>query len=596
MPGGFGPPAWQGAPALRESLPYRAIVAVDAEFKVTSGGHPEPICLVATDMLSGTTYRLNTTDLRQLKAPPYPHGPDTLTVAYYASAEWQCYLALGWPLPENVLDLFAEFRNVTNGRRSPLGDKLLAALTYYGLDGMAVAEKKAMQALAARGGPYTEAEEAALIDYCGADVDALVKLLPRILPDILAASGLPRALLRGRYTRAVAHMEYTGIPVDVATLALLRAHWSTIKAELVARINPLYGVYDGTSFRADRFMAWLAARRIPWPLTPTGRPKLDDDTFREMAQAYPELAMLQQLRATMSQMRLHDLAVGDDGRNRTMLSMFRALTGRNAPSTTAFIFGPAVWLRALITPLPGRALAYVDWSQQEFGIAAALSGDRAMLLAYASGDPYLAFAKQAGVVPPDGTRAQYEVEREIFKSCVLAVQYLMGAEAFARRINVSLMRAQELLRLHRVTYPTFWAWSDRVVDHAMLRNSLHTAYGWTVHVGPETNPRTLRNFPMQANGAEMLRLACCLTTEAGIAVCAPVHDALLIEAPVGEIHHAVARTQAAMAEASDIVLGGFRLRSEAKIIVPGERYVDKRGVAMWNTVTEILAGSGHNIR
>lgn len=251
-----------------------------------------------------------------------------------------------------------------------------------------------------------------------------------------------------------------------------------------------------------------------------------------------------------------------------------------------------MWLRALITPPPGRALAYVDWSQQEFGIAAALSGDRAMLDAYDSGDPYLAFAKQAGAVPLDGTRAQFENERDIFKSCVLAVQYLMGAEAFSRRINVSQIRARELLQLHRATYPGFWAWSDRVVDHAMLCNSLHTAYGWTVHVGPETNPRTLRNFPMQANGAEMLRLACCLTTEAGLAVCAPVHDALLIEARVEEISDAVARTQEAMAEASAIVLNGFRLRSEAKIIEPGERYVDKRGVSMWKTVTTILGAIG----
>jgi hypothetical protein len=43
------------------------------------------------------------------------------------------------------------------------------------------------------------------------------------------------------------------------------------------------------------------------------------------------------------------------------------------------------------------------------------------------------------------------------------------------------------------------------------------------------------NFPMQANGAEMLRLACCLAIERGLAVCAPVHDAILIEAPLAEM-------------------------------------------------------------
>src|SRR6476659_9940813 len=122
-----------------------------------------------------------------------------------------------------------------------------------------------------------------------------------------------------------------------------------------------------------------------------------------MARAHPAVASLRELRSALSDLRLNDLAVGGDGRNRTILSAFRARTGRNQPSNSRFIFGPAVWLRSLIKPPPGHAVAYVDWSQQEFGIAAALSGDHNMQAAYQSGDPYLAFAKQAGAVPADAT-------------------------------------------------------------------------------------------------------------------------------------------------------------------------------------------------
>jgi DNA polymerase I len=92
---------------------------------------------------------------------------------------------------------------------------------------------------------------------------------------------------------------------------------------------------------------------------------------------------------------LNDLCVGPDNRNRMMLSAFASRSGRNQPSNTKFIFGPSVWLRGLIKPPPGYGLAYADWSQQEHGIAASLSGDPMMLEAYRSGDPYLAFAKQA---------------------------------------------------------------------------------------------------------------------------------------------------------------------------------------------------------
>jgi hypothetical protein len=93
---------------------------------------------------------------------------------------------------------------------------------------------------------------------------------------------------------------------------------------------------------------------------------------------------------------------------------------------------------------------------------------------------------------------------------------------------------------------------------------------------------------MQANGAEMLRLACCLATERGIKVCAPVHDAILIEAANDKIDETVAETQSVMQEASEIVLNGFVLRTDAEIIRWPERYRDKRGEKMWDTVTDIL--------
>jgi DNA polymerase I-like protein with 3'-5' exonuclease and polymerase domains len=202
-------------------------------------------------------------------------------------------------------------------------------------------------------------------------------------------------------------------------------------------------------------------------------------------------------------MRLADLAVGPDGRNRTLLSPFRARTGRNQPSNSAFIFGPAVWLRSLIHPNIGTGLAYIDWAQQEFGIAAALSGDANMLAAYSSGDPYLAFAKQAGAAPADASKVTHGVIRELFKACALAVLYGMEAESLARRIGRPVSEARELLHLHHRTYRKFWQWSDAAVDHAMLRGRLHTTFGWTINVGSQTNPRMLRNFPMQANGAEM---------------------------------------------------------------------------------------------
>jgi hypothetical protein len=86
----------------------------------------------------------------------------------------------------------------------------------------------------------------------------------------------------------------------------------------------------------------------------------------------------------------------------------------------------------------------------------------------------------------------------------------------------------------------------------------------------------------------MLRLACILATERGITVCAPVHDAILIEAPIEMLESAVSETQRAMAEASELVLSGFTLRSDEKLIYYPDRYEDERGAEMWKLVWEIL--------
>ena len=125
----------------------------------------------------------------------------------------------------------------------------------------------------------------------------------------------------------------------------------------------------------------------------------------------------------------------------------------------------------------------------------------------------------------------------------------------------------------------------------MLGGRLRTVFGWPVQAGPDANPRSLRNFPMQATGAEMLRLACCEATEAGITVCCPVHDAVLIEDTAAGIDAAVNKMQAAMRRASEVVLDGFPLRSEAKIVRHPERYSDPRGVEMWNAVCELCGRS-----
>jgi hypothetical protein len=296
---------------------FKEVWLCDFEFGSNPGERPKVRCLVAKEYYSARLLRVWADALGSTR--PFDVGPDSLFVAYYASAELGCFLTLGWPIPVRILDLFTEFRNLTNGFFPLAGDSSLGALSYFGLDGIGGGEKDELRALALRGGNYTAEEKSALLDYCQSDVEALSRLLPRILPRI---EYLPRSVYRGRYMAAVARMEHEGVPMDLELLAKLRNNWDAIQGKLIAEVDKKYEVFDGRSFKMDRFEAYLVKNDIPWPRLESGQLDLGNDTFKDMALAYPNMANLRDLRHSLSQMRLSALQVGADGCNRCLLSPF----------------------------------------------------------------------------------------------------------------------------------------------------------------------------------------------------------------------------------------------------------------------------------
>ena len=85
-----------------------------------------------------------------------------------------------------------------------------------------------------------------------------------------------------------------------------------------------------------------------------------------------------------------------------------------------------------------------------------------------------------------------------------------------------------------------------------------------------------------------------MATRRGIRLLAPVHDAVLIEAPIDRIEADVALMQEIMRRASRVVLGcdtegkPCEIRTDAKIVRHPDRYIDGRGKDIWNTVHEWL--------
>jgi hypothetical protein len=566
--------------------PFRSIFVIDSEFRVAPGSPPEPVCLVAHEMRSGRTQRwwFGGSDV---PGPPPWGEKDALVVAYFAPAEIAVLLQLDWSLPTNVLDLFAEFKVEGNGCYTG-GWGLLDAARAFGIQAMESDEKDRLRGLILGASDYGFDDRQAILDYCEQDVQLTCDLLRAMHRRLENPVRLRHALLRGRYMVELARIERRGIPIDQPLLDRLATSRDALRLAMVRRSPAGQQFYTGLNFRGDVFAAWLAARQIRWPRTSNGGLALNREAFAEQADLHPEVQPLRELRSSLASLGSFDLAVGPDGRHRAALRPFASRTGRNQPSSNRFVFGLPGWMRGLVRPEPGRALASIDFEQQEFALAASLSGDPAMLEAYASGDPYLEFGKQAGAIPADGTKQTHRELRDRFKICALAVQYGQSEEGLSRTLKCSRFEGRQLLELHRQTYPRYWAWSDRVELAAELEGQLTASQGWTLHLPTgSVNPRSLRNFPLQANGGEMLRLACIRAAESGVQIIAPVHDALVIEADDGEIDAAVEACRAAMTWASERV-AGIAVRSEPTVVRHPERLLDQKNQSRWDRMLHLL--------
>jgi DNA polymerase I len=128
-----------------------------------------------------------------------------------------------------------------------------------------------------------------------------------------------------------------------------------------------------------------------------------------------------------------------------------------------------------------------------------------------------------------------------------------------------------------------------VIDRAGLDLEIGTPFGWYMQCPSGINSRTVRNFPIQSAGAEVLHVASILAERRGIEVVAPVHDAIMAEADAGQADDVSLALDRVMRDASSVVLRGYELPTDVQLIQAGQRYFDDRGVEMWETVTRLLA-------
>jgi DNA polymerase I-like protein with 3'-5' exonuclease and polymerase domains len=240
------------------------------------------------------------------------------------------------------------------------------------------------------------------------------------------------------------------------------------------------------------------------------------------------------------------------------------------------------------------AVAYIDYSSMEFFVAAALPGDPVMLAFYQSGDPYLSFAIRVGAAPEWATKTTHADLRDRYKTGLLAIQYGITEYTLAGRLGISVFAAREMIVQHKQMFGVYWQWAEDWVQWALDHGTMWTPFGWRCAVGElEHNARAIANFAVQATSADILRLAIVMADRALLDLRAPVHDALLLHAPIDRIEADAKRLADIMRRASRIVLndtasGTLELRTSSEFVLYPNRYSDKRGAEFWDHVMRLL--------
>ena len=400
--------------------------------------------------------------------------------------------------------------------------------------------------------------------------------LAKVYQDIKTCIDDESSRQRKAFNDALQVIEKRGIPLDGELLQRLRRNKNSITSALCALLDATCPFSRRGKIDTIFLSKFIKQHNLLWPVTKDGRLKIDVDTLEEMALSVPCLrAFVPNYKLLKSLMR-EKLELGADNRVRCPARPFATKTGRNAPSSNAYILSLSKHYRSLIQPAPGRALAVIDFCSQDIGIAAALSGDANLLEDYLAEDVYISFLVRSGRLPMGASKASHPLEREIAKVVMLGLVYGMTPYGVACRLKITEQEANHLIEAHQQRYSTLWQWQNNIIDTAPAHGLICSQSGWSMRVDKSTKKTTLKNWPIQATGADILRQAVLLCQQSGVEVIATDHDALMVESDLNSIERIAKQTSRCMADASKMVIG-VALKTESSICkFPNSLYPQQR--------------------
>jgi DNA polymerase-1 len=402
------------------------------------------------------------------------------------------------------------------------------------------------------------------------DAQNLLRLREVMVP-LLYRNGLAKvAEIEFHCVRAVAHIEYHGIHLE-------RAKWQSLLEQTEAKrydvLQTLY-TYTGTPTIQKTFWggetvygANLDSNACVLKLlqdngiSVTGTSKWDLAPHR----GHPLVQTVIEYRKASKSLSaflypLSELIHPATGRLHPQYIQLVAHSGRMSccnpniqqiPRATSF--------RECFTAPPERRLVIADYSQIELRVAAQVSGDERMCLAFQKGeDLHLLTASYIANKPMELVSKQ---ERQAYKAVNLGFIYGMGAKGLQTAaemsygINMSLGDATLFRKRFFDAYRGIALWHRDVMNASSDEGRTLTGRRFTFRKAAGLPERS--NLPVQGTAADIIKNALGLLVDridSETKIVAVVHDEILIECPESRTDEAASVLKSAMEEAVNSIL------------------------------------------
>ena len=247
--------------------------------------------------------------------------------------------------------------------------------------------------------------------------------------------------------------------------------------------------------------------------------------------------------------------------HRPTVSLFSTKTGRDTASGQALNFIPKHYWQGLLSPPEGYCYVLLDYSQQEPMIAAFKANCSKLLEKYEKGDIYEYLINKV---------TNGKLKRVMFKRLMLMRLYGASTKRIAKELYKSESEVKQwLISLKQAIDPVDY-YLDGEVFKAKRKGELNSL-DWRMIITEETKDLTMRNWPIQAAGADIMRRACFNLDKVNIPVLLTNHDSFLVQLEKDNLDHQLQLANQALTDASAEVLDGFQLKVKVEMQLPSKR-------------------------